>query len=169
MIGTTRIRISTLLMDFSFRFRTIAMDVNSEPPETRFRWTRAGDGFNPGSAQSFLAVDPNVVHQHSLGKNRRSVRVTRPAASDCDIQQNKEGVIKNPSLSGWKVSRCSSLIQVSIHIESNCGSLPLDGKNVEVIRKLTGRQALRARQSLVSRVARPMHAAVDDSRLFANI
>src|ERR1700716_259610 len=125
------------------------MDANSESPVTIFGGRRPV-WLPSRSAKSLLPVNPDVVNLHSLGKNGRSVRIARPSASDRDIQQNKEGVIKNPSLPGWNVSRCASLIQVSIHIESYCSSLPLDGKNVEVVRKLTGRQVVRARQSLVS-------------------
>src|SRR4029079_1476683 len=84
-----------------------------------------------GSGCSLLArltVYPNIVHQHGLWKGGRGVRVSRPVATDCHIQYDKEWMIEFPDLVGMQVRMGARDVQIAIDIEPQCVWLPLQGE-----------------------------------------
>src|SRR5436190_22221466 len=81
-------------------------------------------------------IDANIIDQHLLRENGSSIRVPRPAATDCYVQNKKERMIENPFCVGGKIRRCARLVENSIDIETQHVGLPLNGEVMEIIRKL---------------------------------
>src|SRR5437867_11941934 len=83
-----------------------------------------------------VLIHPNIIDQHLLRENCRRIGVSRPATSDCHVQNNKKPVIKNPRSAGGKIRRRARLVKDPVDIKANYIWFPLESESVEIIRKL---------------------------------
>ena len=78
-------------------------------------------------------VDADIVHVQGLRKDGRLVRVARPVAAHRHVQDDEEGVVKDP-LAGDIIGRRRKELY-AVHVPADLVWLPLDGIHVKVIRE----------------------------------
>jgi len=82
-----------------------------------------GGGGRQGSGR--LLVNPDIVHQHGLGKGGAGVRRTRPAAPDRHVQQEKEGTVEFVGAARARAPGGGlGLIKDAVHVKLNLVLLP---------------------------------------------
>ena len=87
------------------------------------------------SQRNCAVVDAHVIHQHGLGENGGGVRISRPATSNRNIQQEEERVIVDPPRSLGQVGGDASRVEMVVDVETDRVRLPLDGEEVKIVGK----------------------------------
>src|SRR6202162_6584964 len=88
-----------------------------------------------GGGRACARIDSFIVDQHGLRKNGGPVRISRPAATDRDVEQHEEGMVVNPLRSLRKFCGSSSLVKMVVDVETDDVRFPLDSEDVEVVGK----------------------------------
>src|SRR5688572_23912192 len=104
--------------------------VSSQTEKGVWRFRKPSHAFG---AECAPFVGPNVVDQHSLGKNCGGIWVAGPCTADCDVENQKKWVVKDPGFALGQIRRRPRFVQAAINIEAYYVRLPLNGKDMVVI------------------------------------
>src|ERR1700721_733488 len=85
------------------------------------------------------AVDAHIVYQHFLGEYGGGVGVAWPLAADSHVEDQKEGMVVDPFRPGRQGGGRDGVKAVAIHQEVDAIGSPLEGIDMIIIGKLSGR------------------------------